>query len=439
MAQYGIVLYFQRGFMRPISQKMCHMLLIASSLYSTVACAQVINRGLERVETSDNIKKSPTTYSKLQTYILNAFENDPFIKSQEAIIESQKTLQKSVQSYESPELALQMMRTKPDAMGYEQEYGIALTQMVEKPSLRHARKLAQEAKVIQAQRLFETKKGEIAGDVIEKGYILQAYQMLLEDSKEALQTARFMKSSGDIQFKEGSISQAQLLKIIVEEQRIFSEHKTTELLYLQAKREFSLAAKIDLEDVPAFVKFPSLTLPKLPNIDTIPFIQYYDAVAAENLHASTVVKLSAIPGVRAGLGFQKSYDQTSVMASLALPLPVWSRSRYNEEAANLQSFAAQHDLQGIKFRLEKELSMHNEAIEKTKLLIDQLDQTASMAQKMEQLAQKSYESGYSSMHELLDARRVAIKAKRDKLEAMIDLYKHVGFILKHTPYTSENQ
>lgn len=368
----------------------------------------------------------------------HALDNDNELKAERARIEHAFHQKEAVRMWENPELSLLYSRTKPDGVPQEGEYGVALTQAVEKPSLKTAKERAAEARILQAKALVLHRENEVKGEVRQKAYLFSIASLMGKKAEESYALASSLRQKGEKRFEQGAISKADLLKLQLEEEKSQQELQSALMKREGAKSALALSAQFTPE-----YDFDPVTLPKpepvrlRESLDTLPMISYYKAVEEELREQKSVVEKSVIPGFKAGIGYQQMYDQKALTASLSMPIPLLNRnepllkevqSRLNENRLREQSY---------RFTTEQKIARYQKMIGHLSQRIVSQENVILQATKMVSMALRSYEEGYGTLLELLDARRTLVNHQQEMLNNLEMYYDTLGELEKTFPQIEE--
>lgn len=364
----------------------------------------------------------------------HALQNDASLKADRELLRQYFLQKESIKLWENPELSLTYSNTKPDGSERKNEYGIAVIQSIQKPSLRSAKQRIVDAKIVQLNALIAQKENDIKGNVRQKGYLYVMACRISEKAEASLLLAITLRQKGEKRFEQGAISKADLLKLKVEEEKIAQEAKTALM-----RRENALQSLSESGRFTSSIALLEMTLPEPSytateiHLEALPMLAYYRGVDEEYRAEKEVAIASVIPGFKAGLGYQEMYDQHSVIASLSMPIPILHR---NEPFINsAQSKRDENKLREEAYRYEitqKTVRQH-QILKSLSMLILSQQQSILQAKKMESMAQKSYEEGYGTLLELIDARRVLLSNQKELYQTFENYYDTLGEIQKILP------
>lgn len=367
-----------------------------------------------------------------------ALQNDNSLKADKEVIQQLLYQKESVRSWDNPELSLSYASTKPEAIERQGEYGISLIQSIQKPALRSAKQRILDARIIQHKALISQKENEISGNIRQKAYLYSLALLMSEKANETLSLATTLREKGEKRLEHGTISKADLLKIKVEEKKIIQESKIALMKLESAKYSLALSARLSGE-----FKISAITLPapaphdKTTVLDNLPMLSYYRAASHEYYAEKDVANESVIPGVKASLGYQQMFDQKSVIASLSVPIPLFHQ---NEPLIkNAQSKLAENSLREEAYRYEimQKLTHYQQTLRSLSSLIESQNGVITQAKEMESMAQKSYNEGYGTLLELIDARRVLLINQKELYSTLENYYNTLGEVQKIIPSTEE--
>lgn len=370
----------------------------------------------------------------------HALENDAALKAERESIEQYFYQKEAVRQWENPELSLSYARTKPDMLGGENEYGVALMQPIEKSALRSAKQRVLDAKILQTKALIRHKENELKGDVRHKAYLYTVASIMADKAQESLTLAQTLRQKGEKRFEQGALSKADLLKLTVEEEKTAQELQAALIKRDAAKYALSAAARLISSDDITPVELPKpVAISITHSIDTLAMSEYYKAVDEEIRAQKEVVTESVIPGFKAGVGVAQMYDQKSLTASLSMPIPILHR---NEALIkNAQSRQIENTLRerSYRFETEQKLQRQQKMLDSLSAMIASQENLITQASTMVSMSQRSYEEGYGTLLELIDARRVLVSHQHQRLNTLEMYYDTLGELQKTFPPTEEKQ
>ena len=368
----------------------------------------------------------------------NALQNDAALKADRETIEQLFTQKEASKLWENPELMFSYGRTKPDGIGAQNEYGVTLIQAIEKSALKSAKQKILDAKILQTKALIVQKENELKGEVRQKAYLYTIAAQMSDKAEEALVLAKTFRQKGEKRFAQGALSKADLLKLTVEEEKIAQEVQSSQIKRDSAKYLLAISARLSSSADITPLKLPAPTAVDLPSeMDNLPMMAYYKSLNEEYRAQKEVAIESVIPGFKAGIGVAQLYDQHSLTASLSMPIPIYHRnelhlknaeSKISENALREQSY--RYEIQQKLLRQQKMLTSLSSLIVSQQHIIDQ-------ASKMVSLSQRSYEEGYGTLLELIDARRVLVAHQHEILNNLEMYYDTLGEMQKTFPPTEE--
>lgn len=370
----------------------------------------------------------------------HALQNDAALKADRETIQQYFYQKQSGRIWDNPELSLSYTRTKPEGIDTKNEYGIALIQPVEKPSLRTAKQKVLDAKIVQTKALVRTKENEIKGDVRHKAYLYAVADMIAQKAEESLSLATTLRQKGEKRFAEGAVSKADLLKLQVEEAKIAQEAQAALIKRNTAQSLLAASARLTSTADLTPIKLPDpLAVDVTFDPENLPMLEYFKAVEEEYRAQKEVVSESVIPGFKAGLGVQQLYDQQAVTATLSMPIPILHR---NEALIkNAESRLSENRLreQSYRFETEQKLQRQLKMLNSLSALIASQENLITQASTMVSMSQRSYEEGYGTLLELIDARRVLVSHQHQRLNTLEMYYDTLGEMQKTFPPTEEKQ
>lgn len=380
-----------------------------------------------------------STYN-LQGLMDHALQNDAALKAEREALQQLTYEKESLKAWENPELSLSYMRTKPDAMDNQNEYGLALLQPIEKPSLRSAKLRVNDARIVQSKALMLQKERDIRGDVRLRAYQYSVASMMAESAEQSLRLAREFHQKGEQRFGQGAISKADLLKLQIEEEKIAQEAEAARIKRDSARNALALASRLDdtsdLEPI-------SLPEPKgidsVPDLDTLPMSGYFKASEEEFRAQKEVASESIIPGFKAGIGYQKLFDQHSIGATLSMPIPLLNRNEPQIKSAESRLNETRLRQSAYRYALLQQSQQLRLSLSSLATLAKSQDALLERSATMVRLAQRSYEEGYGTLLELIDARRTHVAHQRDRLNTLETYYNALGEFQKIFPPVEEKQ
>lgn len=370
----------------------------------------------------------------------HALQNDAALKADRETVQQYFYQKESARIWENPELSLSYSRTKPEGIDTKNEYGIALIQPVEKPSLRTAKQKVLDAKILQAKALALHKENELKGNVRQKVYLYAVADLMAQKAEESLSLAKTLRQKGEKRFEQGALSKADLLKLQVEEAKTAQEAEAARIKRDAAQYALATSARLNSAADLTPVKLPHPSPVDLPgNVDGLPMIGYYKAAEEEYRAQKEVVSKSVIPGFKAGLGVQQLYDQQALTASLSMPIPILHR---NESLIkNAESRLSENRLreQSYRYETEQKLLRQQKMLGGLSALVLSQERLIDQASRMVSVAQRSYEEGYGTLLELIDARRVLVTHQHERLNNLEMYYDTLGEMQKTFPPLEEKQ
>lgn len=370
----------------------------------------------------------------------HALQNDAALKADRETVQQYFYQKESARIWENPELSLSYSRTKPEGIDTKNEYGIALIQPVEKPSLRTAKQKVLDAKILQAKALALHKENELKGNVRQKAYLYAVADLMAQKAEESLSLAKTLRQKGEKRFEQGALSKADLLKLQVEEAKTAQEAEAARIKRDAAQYALATSARLNSAADLTPVKLPHPSPVDLPgNVDGLPMIGYYKAAEEEYRAQKEVVSKSVIPGFKAGLGVQQLYDQQALTASLSMPIPILHR---NESLIkNAESRLSENRLreQSYRYETEQKLLRQQKMLGGLSALVLSQERLIDQASRMVSVAQRSYEEGYGTLLELIDARRVLVTHQHELLNNLEMYYDTLGEMQKTFPPLEEKQ
>lgn len=380
---------------------------------------------------------APYTMGELMDH---AVQNDASLKADREILQQYFYQKESVKLWDNPELSLSYTNTKPEGIERKNEYGIAVMQSIQKPALRSAKQRLLDAKILQLNALISQKENEINGNVRQKVYLYTIASMMSDKADETLSLASALRQKGEKKFQQGAISKVDLLKLKVEEEKIAQEARTALMKRDIAAQSLAASARVN-----SSVELTHPTLPQpLPHnfeigLDTLPMLSYFKAANDEYRAEKEVAVESVIPGFKAGLGYQEMFDQKAVVASVSIPIPILHR---NEPLIkNAESKLAENNLREQAYRYEtgQKIIRYQQMLRSLSMLMVSQQGVITQAKEMESMAQKSYDEGYGTLLELIDARRVLLTNQKELYTTLENYYDTLGEIQKIIPRIEETK
>lgn len=368
----------------------------------------------------------------------HALKNDAALKADRETIEQFFTQKEATRLWENPELMFSYGRTKPDGANTQNEYGVTIVQPIEKSALKSAKQKILDAKILQTKALIFQKENELKGEVRQRAYLYTIASQTSDKAEEALALAKTFHQKGEKRFAQGALSKADLLKLTVEEEKIAQEAHSAQIKRDNAKYLLASSARLNSSDDITPIKLPLPTPVDLPSgMDDLPMIAYYKGVNEEYRAQKEVAIESVIPGFKAGIGVAQLYDQHSITASLSIPIPIY---HHNELLLkNIESKISENSLREHSYRYEtdQKLLRQQKMLSSLSSLIVSQQHIIDQASKMVSLSQRSYEEGYGTLLELIDARRVLVAHQHEILNNLEIYYDTLGEMQKTFPPTEE--
>lgn len=368
----------------------------------------------------------------------HALQNDTSLKADQQTVEQFFYQKESARQWENPELSLSYSRTKPEGIESKNEYGVALLQPVEKPSLKSAKQRVLDAKVLQAKALIANRENEIKGEVRQKGYLYSVASLMSEKAEASLALAKTLRQKGEKRLEQGAISKADLLKLQVEEDKISQELQSANIKREAAKQALAASARLASDADIAPLKLPEPAPVDLPEgIDGLPMLAYFKAVDDEYRAQKEVVSASVIPGFKAGIGYQKLFDQQAVSALFSMPIPILNRNQPLKKNAESRLSENRFREQAYRYDTQQKIARQQTMANSLSTLIASQHRLIDQAAKMVTMSQRSYEEGYATLLELIDARRMLLSHQRELLTNLELYYDILGEIQKNFPPLEE--
>lgn len=369
----------------------------------------------------------------------HAVQNDSSLKADREIIRQYFYQKESVGLWDNPELSLSYTNTKPEGIERKNEYGIGVIQSIQKSSLRSAKQRILNAKMIQLKALVAQKENEINGNVRQKAYLYTIASMMSDKADETLSLASALRQKGEKRFEQGAISKVDLLKLKVEEEKIAQESKIALM-----KREIAAQSLAESARFTSAVELTDITLPQPLSHDSeilleTPMLAYFKAANDEYRAEKAVAVESVIPGFKAGLGYQEMYDQKAVIASVSMPIPILHHNEPLIKSA--ESKLSENRLREEAYRYEtmQKIIRYQQMLHSFSMLIGSQQGVISQAKLMESMAQKSYDEGYGTLLELIDARRILLSNQKELYATLENYYDTLGEIQKIIPPIEETK
>ncbi|MDD5051381.1 MAG: TolC family protein [Sulfuricurvum sp.] len=368
----------------------------------------------------------------------HAHQSDSSLKADKEIMQQYFYQKESLRLWDNPELSLSYANTKPEGIQRKNEYGIAVIQSIQKPALRSAKERILDAKGIQLQALIHQKENELNGNIRQKAYLYTVATMISEEADKTLTLATTLRQKGEKRFAQGAISKANLLKLQVEEEKTKQESAMAHLKRESALQLLSESARYD-----STIEIMPIALPKpIDNnvnviMEKLPMMIYYKAVNDEYRAEKEIAIESVIPGVKASLGYQEMFDQKAIVASLSMPIPILHR---NEPLIkNTESKLVENHLREDAYRYEtmQKILRYQQMLHSFSMMIISQQGVIAQSKEMESMAQKSYDEGYGTLLELLDARRVFLGNQKELFTTLENYYDTLGEIQKIIPPIEE--
>jgi len=368
----------------------------------------------------------------------NALQNDAALKADRETMEQFFIQKEAIKLWENPELMVSYGRTKPDGIGAQNEYGVTLLQPIEKSALKSAKQKIVDAKILQTQALIVQKENELKGDIRQKAYLYTIESQMSDKAQEALALAKTFRQKGEKKFAQGALSKADLLKLTIEEEKIAQEVQSAQIKCDNAKYLLMVSARLNSSDDITPIQLPPPTAVDLPSeIDNLPMMAYYKGVNEEYRAQKAVAIESVIPGFKAGIGVAQLVDQRAITASLSMPIPIHHRNELL--LASAESKLSENSLreQAYRYEIGQKLLRQNKMLLSLSNLINSQHHIIDQASKMVALSQRSYEEGYGTLLELIDARRVLVEHQHELLNNLEMYYDTLGEMQKTFPPIEE--
>lgn len=379
------------------------------------------------------------TASGITPLTRHALENDAGLKAEREALNQIFIQKEGTRIWDNPELSLSYARTRPDGLGNENEYALSLVQPVEKPSLRSAKARVLDARIAQTKALIETKERELSGEVRQRAYLYALAERMERSAHDTLALASTLREKGERRFEQGAISKADLLKLRIEEEKTAQNHQAALIKRDTAKASLLQSARLAPDAPLGTIDLPSPSAPAAArSIDDLPMIRYFKALEDESRAQQDVAGESVIPGFKAGIGVQQLFDQKSLAATLSMPIPLLHRNEIQIRNARSRIDETRLREQAYRFETVQKVQRQQQMLTSLAALSASQEKLIAQASTMVTMAQRSYEEGYGTLLELIDARRVQITHQNDLLNTLEMYYDTLGEMAKTFPTHEEN-
>lgn len=366
----------------------------------------------------------------LQTLIDKGMTENPQVAVSQAQTEAALAGITSAKSYANPDIEVMAgpARYRNPPIDTRHNVGISLSQPLEFPGTRAARRQFAEQEFNYAERGIQTTRFELRNQIKYAYLNVLLRQQVVQMLQANLELLKQIQSKVKRKVEVGEAPRYELIKA------------DTELL--AAERDYA-SAETRIEEAKAMLRGMVGNLPdqfevdkQLPALATLPNVLALRQEAENNpyLQQLTIAKQSAeaklkleeslrFPGVTLKSDFTQDPDLNTFRVGMVVPLPLWNKreGQIAQAAAGVQEASATIQLQQQLLRREIEGAYQRSVIASNQVkvfetsLLQQSEATLSRAE-------AAYKFGERGILEYLDAQRVNRDVKRDYLIAKFDYF-----------------
>jgi cobalt-zinc-cadmium efflux system outer membrane protein len=359
-----------------------------------------------------------------------AYQRNPTFEEYAANLDAARAEVIQATAYPNPSLDADagMAVSRADGKGAA-EYGIRLSQPIELPAKRKARRAAAEASkgVVESER--EAFRAQLRAEVLKAYYAALFHQRAAAVAEETARIAREIEAIVRKRMVAGEAAGVDRLKAEVElrqaaravelQQRKRAAYRSVlnALCGRALPPEYILAGTLRRDLGPADLEqAEAIALARHPSV----------ARLNEELNRQRLVLVREqkewYPDLVPSLGFSREIDTTKAGGSLGFELPLWNRNQGGIAAAQAELRRLEAELERTRLEVlrdvEVEYQNYESAREQLAALEKGLRSTAAESLKIETFR---YNLGESGLLDLLDARRTAQVTEAEYVQALYDL------------------
>lgn len=308
-------------------------------------------------------------------------------------------------------------------------YGLGLTQLLEWPAKRRARRAAAEAAAPVVEREEDVFRATLRADVMKAYAAVLYYRRSLALAHEALATTRQIEEIVTRRVEGGEAPEVDRVQARVERLEAARTVQAQQRLLEGAKAALNALCGRGLPvrfepagELAANLAGADLARAREVALAQHPTLRRLAAVARQKELALEREKKAWWPDLKPGLGWGREFDADTFGASLGLELPLWNRNQAGIAAAGAELKKAQAELARARQEVERDVEAAWQAYESAR------EQSAAFGGGLGAAAAESlriasflYEQGETDLLKLLDARRTARQTAAGRLQALYEL------------------
>lgn len=312
--------------------------------------------------------------------------------------------------------------------GRSAEYELELSQRVEVGGQRGARVAAARAGVRAAEARLAATRGRIAAEVRELAGRAAAARLRVEVAEEARRLADDAAGAAEKRFRAGDVARIEVNGARRERGRALRAAVAAEQERLAVLSELALALGAEPAEAPDVVfalgderGAPSLELDGLVReaLAARPDVSAARLDVEAALAESDLAARSAVPSPALGVSVGREEDQTVVLGTLSLELPLFARNQAERGVASSRVSQARIALAALERRAAQEVRLAAEGVRAARRILDAFDAatTAALAEDLA-LVTRAYEAGQLDFVRYQLLRREALEARRERIDAL---------------------
>ena len=361
-------------------------------------------------------EESPARSYTLQEVITLALNNHPNIQISHGVIEEKQGEQVSVDSYHNPSITLQSGRGQvldPVGRTLTERY-VALSQPLEWPGARNARKRGVRASLRGAEAELEETKILLTAQVKQSFYHLLLAERRAELAEKTLSTTKNFSRAVNQRVTSGESAPFEAVKVKVEV--LNAEKKVARATGLLRAARASLNTLTSGRLSQSYTIAGSFARPVL-NVDEErlqkmalekhPLIRRFQTQIEVATERHTEERHSIIPNVTVNGYYQRDAGREGFIGGLTVPLPLWNQRQGKIAQAMAIQHQAEAHLRQIKNTLQTGITEQVEISRAASAQIHTFEKgLLRQAKEAVRIAQVSFKFGEANLLEVLDAQRV---------------------------------
>ncbi len=314
---------------------------------------------------------------------------------------------------------------------------LQLSQLIELGGKRRARIRAAEAGRGVVNFDYEAKRLKVAAETAQAFLDLLGAQERLALSRQTLDLAERFVPDAEKRVEAGrsSLVETTRARVAVTAAKIVVKKEEGQLALARTRLaaqwgsmrpKFSRAVG-DLRNPPEVASLPVLR----SRVAAHPALAKGEAERAQREALVAVEGRKAIPDValHAGARQLNETNDTSFVAGLSIPLPLWNRNQGSIKEAQLLASRAEDEIRAVAVSLNTQLAIAYESLEDAKIEFTLLQSSVlPELQKAYELTNEGYLNGRFSFLELSESRRTLAESRLQYLQALINYHKAAAAI-----------